>query len=120
MQIVAIGGGTGLPVVLKGLKKYLYPGNDKSRQNGLTAVVTATDDGGSSGRLKRDLDILPLGDIRNCLVALANTDSILPDLFQHRFTKSKELNHHSMGNLFLAALFELTRDFPSTAYLSTF
>ena len=111
MNIVAIGGGTGLPVVLKGLKKYLYPRDRQHHSNKLTAIVTVADDGGSSGRLRRDLDILPPGDIRNCLVALADTDSILPDLFQYRFTKSPELNSHSMGNLLLAALSELTHDF---------
>ena len=111
MNIVAIGGGTGLPVVLEGLKKYLYPRDRQHHFNELTAIVTVADDGGSSGRLRRDLDILPPGDIRNCLVALADTASILPDLFQYRFTKSPELNSHSMGNLLLAALSELTHDF---------
>lgn len=111
MKIIAIGGGTGLPLVLKGLKNHLYSHNGKARRNGLTAIVAATDDGGSSGRLKRDLNILPPGDIRNCLVALANTDSILPDLFQYRFARGRGLNKHSMGNLFLAALSELTQDF---------
>lgn len=116
MNIVAIGGGTGLPVVLKGLKKYLYPRDRHPEDhpyhfNELTAIVTVADDGGSSGKLRRDLDILPPGDIQNCLVALADTDSILPGLFQYRFTKSPELNTHSMGNLLLAALSELTHDF---------
>jgi len=87
MKIVAIGGGTGLPVVLKGLKKYLYPQDHPYHFNELTAIVTVADDGGSSGRLRRDLDILPPGDI------------------------SPELNNHSMGNLLLAALSELTNDF---------
>lgn len=93
------------------MKKYLYPQNRPHHFNELTAIVTVADDGGSSGRLRKDLDILPPGDIRNCLVALADTDSILPDLFQYRFTKSPELNSHSMGNLLLAALSELTHDF---------
>jgi len=116
MNIVAIGGGTGLPVVLRGLKKYLYSQNVQS-SNKLTAIVTVTDDGGSSGRLRKELGILPPGDIRNCLVALANTDNFLSDLLQYRFTKSKELNGHPIGNLLLAALTDMTRDFQCAIHL---
>jgi uncharacterized cofD-like protein len=101
-RVVAIGGGTGLPNLLSGLKAY----TDR-----LTAVVTVADDGGSSGRLRRDLNILPPGDLRNCLVALAETQPLMGRLFQHRFTSQGELSGHSFGNLFIAALTEVTGDF---------
>ena len=101
-RIVAIGGGTGLPNLLAGLKGY----TDK-----LTAVVTVADDGGSSGRLRKDLNILPPGDLRNCLVALAETEPLMAELFQHRFTRQGALNGHSFGNIFIAALTEVTGDF---------
>jgi uncharacterized cofD-like protein len=101
-RIVAIGGGTGLPNLLAGLKGY----TDK-----LTAVVTVADDGGSSGRLRKDLNILPPGDLRNCLVALAETEPLMARLFQHRFSHQGSLNGHSFGNLFIAALTEVTGDF---------
>lgn len=101
-RIVAIGGGTGLPHLLSGLKAY----TDK-----LTAVVTVADDGGSSGRLRRDLHILPPGDLRNCLVALAETEPLMAELFQHRFSRQGALSGHSFGNLFIAALTEVTGDF---------
>ena len=110
VKIVAIGGGTGLPVVLEGLKRYLYPKNAQL-YNKLTAIVTVADDGGSSGRLRKELNILPPGDIRNCLVALANTESFLSELLQYRFTKGRELNGHPVGNLLLAALANMTCDF---------
>lgn len=100
-KIVALGGGTGLPVVLRGLKQYT---------SNLTAVVTVADDGGSSGRLRGDLGILPPGDIRNCMVALADTEPLMEDLFQHRFD-SGELKGHSFGNLFLAAMEQTAGDF---------
>ncbi len=101
-RVVAIGGGTGLPNLLSGLKAY----TDR-----LTAVVTVADDGGSSGRLRRDLRILPPGDLRNCLVALAETEPLMARLFQHRFTRQGALAGHSFGNLFIAALTEVTGDF---------
>lgn len=101
-RIVAIGGGTGLPNLLSGLKSY----TDR-----LTAVVTVADDGGSSGRLRRDLNILPPGDVRNCLVALAETQPLMAQLFQHRFAQDGALSGHSFGNLFIAALTEVTGDF---------
>ena len=110
MKIAAIGSGTGLPVVLKGLKRYLYPKNTQSC-NELTAIVTVADDGGSSGRLRREFNILPPGDIRNCLVALANTESFLCELLQYRFSKGRELNGHPIGNLLLVALANMTCDF---------
>jgi uncharacterized cofD-like protein len=102
-RIVAIGGGTGLPALLSGLKAYT---------DNLTAVVTVADDGGSSGRIRQDLNILPPGDLRNCLVALAQTEPLMARLFQHRFKgKQGSLAGHSFGNLFIAALTEITGDF---------
>ncbi|MGE5370763.1 MAG: gluconeogenesis factor YvcK family protein [Solirubrobacterales bacterium] len=101
-KIVVIGGGTGLSVLLRGLKKYT---------SNLTAIVTVTDDGGSSGRLRDELGILPPGDIRNCLVALAETENTMDQVFQHRFQNSGSLSGHSLGNLLLTALTEITGDF---------
>jgi uncharacterized cofD-like protein len=100
-RIVALGGGTGLATLLRGLKRAPVD---------LTAVVTVADDGGSSGRLRRELGVLPPGDIRNCLVALADDESLLSRLFQHRFADG-DLTGHSFGNLFLAALTEVTGHF---------
>jgi uncharacterized cofD-like protein len=105
-RIVAIGGGTGLPVVLAALKRYLG-----TRVADLTAVVTVTDDGGSSGRLREELRILPPGDIRNCLVALAEVEPLMAELFQFRFGGDGALAGHSFGNLFLAALAGVTGNF---------
>jgi uncharacterized cofD-like protein len=105
-RVVAIGGGTGLPVVLTALKRYLG-----GRIADLTAVVTVTDDGGSSGRLREELNILPPGDIRNCLVALADVEPLMAQLFQFRFPGDGALGGHSFGNLFLAALAEVTGSF---------
>lgn len=101
-KIVAIGGGTGLSTLLRGLKR--------STSN-LTAVVTVTDDGGSSGRLQKELGILPPGDIRNCLVALSNDEALVTDLFQYRFNEGEGLTGHSFGNLFLAAMTGITGNF---------
>jgi uncharacterized cofD-like protein len=101
-KIVAIGGGTGLSTLLRGLKRYT---------TNLTAVVTVTDDGGSSGRLQKELGILPPGDIRNCLVALADDEALVTDLFQYRFTEGDGLTGHSFGNLFLAAMTGITGNF---------
>ncbi|MCG0274810.1 MAG: YvcK family protein [Thermosediminibacteraceae bacterium] len=100
-KIVAIGGGTGLPNLLRGLKKYTRD---------ITAIVTVADDGGSSGILRDELKILPPGDIRNCLLALANTEPLMEKLFQYRF-KTGSLKGHSFGNLFLAAMTEILGDF---------
>jgi uncharacterized cofD-like protein len=104
--VVAIGGGTGLPVVLAGLKRYLG-----GRVASLTAVVTVTDDGGSSGRLREELQVLPPGDVRNCLVALADVEPLMAELFQFRFPGDGALAGHSFGNLFLAALTQVTGNF---------
>lgn len=101
-KIVAIGGGTGLSVLLSGLKEYT---------SNITAVVTVADDGGSSGRLRQQFDILPPGDIRNCLVALADAPTLMRDLFQFRFDSSSELAGHSFGNLFITVMTRLTGDF---------
>lgn len=106
-SVVAIGGGTGLSVLLRGLKHHVATGEVGS----LAAVVTVADDGGSSGRLRRDLGMPAPGDIRNCIVALADDEGLLARLFQHRFGVRGELSGHSFGNLFLAALAEVTGDF---------
>jgi uncharacterized cofD-like protein len=105
-RVVAIGGGTGLPVVLAALKRYLG-----GRVASLTAVVTVTDDGGSSGRLRTELQVPPPGDIRNCLVALAEVEPLMAELFQFRFSGDGALSGHSFGNLFLAALAQVTGNF---------
>lgn len=101
-RVVTIGGGTGLSSLLRGMKK---------RTNRLTAIVTMADDGGSSGRLRRDLGIPPPGDLRHCISALADDESLLAQLFEYRFGGSKGLNGHSMGNLFIAAMCEITGNF---------
>lgn len=101
-KIVTVGGGTGLSVLLSGLKEYT---------SNNTAIVTVADDGGSSGRLRQQFDMLPPGDIRNCLVALADAPALMRNLFQFRFDKSSELSGHSFGNLFITAMTRLTGDF---------
>jgi uncharacterized cofD-like protein len=119
LRVVAIGGGTGLSTLLKGLKRYTIAPEEreiKALREGsaiadLTAVVTVSDDGGSSGRLRRELNILPPGDVRNCLVAVAADENLISKLFQHRFSSSGDLEGHSFGNLFLAALTAMTGDF---------
>lgn len=98
-KIVAIGGGTGLSMLLKGIKKYT---------NNITAVVTVGDDGGSSGRLREEMGILPPGDIRNCIAALADDEDLITKLFQYRFKTGEGLEGHSFGNLFLTALCAIT------------
>ena len=105
--VVAIGGGSGLSVLLRGLKHHVARGELGS----LTAVVTVADDGGSSGRLRRDLGLPAPGDIRNCIVALADDEGLLARLFQYRFGGGEGLSGHSFGNLFLAALAGVTGDF---------
>lgn len=114
LRIVAIGGGTGLSSLLHGLKQYMHCDVQAQTPGGkldLTAVVTVTDDGGSSGRLRRDFAMLPPGDIRNCLVAMSEDEALLARLFQYRFDGGKGLKGHSLGNLFLTALTDLTGDF---------
>ncbi|MEH7247649.1 YvcK family protein [Neobacillus niacini] len=101
-RIVIIGGGTGLPVLLRGLKHYPVD---------ITAIVTVADDGGSSGRLRDDLQIPPPGDIRNVLAALSDVEPLVEEMFQHRFKTSNELSGHSLGNLILAAMTSITGNF---------
>jgi uncharacterized cofD-like protein len=123
LRIVAIGGGTGLSTLLKGLKRYssqsstLYPSYPALLD--ITAVVTVTDDGGSSGRLRRDFAILPPGDIRNCMVALSEDESLLTQVFNYRFDVGRGLKGHSLGNLFLTALTRITGDFAHAVRLSS-
>jgi uncharacterized cofD-like protein len=123
MRVVAIGGGTGLATVLRGLKYYLTGSSSPAPRQpvieSLTAVVTVTDEGGSSGRLRRDFRILPPGDIRNCLVALAEDEAFLSKLFDYRFKSGLGLRGHSFGNLFLAALTNITRDFAKAVRVSS-
>jgi uncharacterized cofD-like protein len=114
VRIVAIGGGTGLPAVLEGLRIALQPerGADSDFAERLTAIVTVTDDGGSSGQLRRDLGMLPPGDVRNCLAALAEAP-VLSRLLQHRFSNGTGLHDCPVGNLMLAALTQMAGDFPT-------
>ncbi|HLF70574.1 MAG TPA: gluconeogenesis factor YvcK family protein [Dehalococcoidia bacterium] len=101
-KIVAIGGGTGLPVLLRGLKEHT---------SNLTAIVTVGDDGGSSGRLRRELGVLPPGDVRNCIAALAEAEPLMTRLFQYRFNEGSGLEGHSFGNLFIVAMSGITGNF---------
>jgi uncharacterized cofD-like protein len=123
LRVVAIGGGTGLSTLLKGLKRYVMtpalapPGQPTIRE--LSGVVTVSDDGGSSGRLRKELNMLPPGDVRNCIVALSEDEALLSRLFQHRFQKGSGLEGHSFGNLFLAALTSITADFAEAVRLSS-
>jgi uncharacterized cofD-like protein len=109
-RIVAIGGGTGLPAVLEGLCAHAQAVGGLENDS-VTAVVTITDEGGSSGRLRREFGVLPPGDIRNCLAALATTDSPFKQLLQHRFESDSALAGHALGNLLLTALTQITGDF---------
>lgn len=133
LRVVAIGGGTGLSTLLRGLKRHV-PLQERRRRprvepsasavaathliSELAAVVTVTDDGGSSGRLREDLNILPPGDIRNCMVALSEDEYTLAKLFKYRFDQG-ELQGHSFGNLFLAALCHITGDFAQAVQTSS-
>src|ERR1700724_859334 len=126
LRVVAIGGGTGLSTLLKGLKLFaLTPAELMAAPpaapviRDLCAVVTVSDDGGSSGRLRKELNMLPPGDIRNCIVALSEDEALLSKLFRHRFEKGSGLEGHSFGNLFLAALTSLTSDFSEAVRLSS-
>ncbi len=109
-RIVAIGGGTGLSTLLRGLKLHT---------SHLTAVLTVADDGGSSGRLRRELGITPPGDFRNCLVALADAEPLMTDLFQFRFGEGSALAGHSFGNLFIVAMSEITGRFEKAIHESS-
>src|SRR5438105_13448047 len=121
IKVVAIGGGTGLSTLLKGLKHFDQPGVFSAPGSthdifisALTAIVTVTDDGGSSGRLRKEFNILPPGDIRNCMVALSEDEELLSQLFQYRFATTNGgsgLSGHSFGNLFVTALTAVVGDF---------
>ncbi len=123
LRIVSIGGGTGLSTLLTGLKKHARGVQDRPEAGSpvveLAAVVTVTDDGGSSGRLRRDFDILPPGDIRNCMTALSEDEDLLSQLFQYRFAGGRGLKGHSFGNLFLTAMHQITGDFAHAVQLSS-
>jgi uncharacterized cofD-like protein len=123
LRVVAIGGGTGLSTLLRGLRRYVTGSNQASSEAGLiadlAAVVTVTDDGGSSGRLRKDFNMLPPGDLRNCMVALSEQEDLLTQLFAHRFHKGVALRGHNFGNLFVAALTEITGDFALAIQLAS-
>ncbi len=120
LNLVALGGGTGLSTLLAGLKRLVsdVPADDL-RIASLSAIVTVSDDGGSSGRLRDELQMLPPGDIRNCMIALSEDSTLLSRLFRYRFRGQGELGGHSFGNLFLAALTEVTGDFTEAVRLSS-
>ena len=114
-RFVAIGGGTGLPNVLRGLRPLLYTGpedQDLAPRDRLVAIVATSDDGGSSGKLRAQFNIIPPGDIRNCLAALSDNHALIADIFQYRFGSGDGLNGHALGNLVLAALADVMNDFP--------
>lgn len=120
MNFVAIGGGNGLSMLLSGLKRFVKAGDTEPVWlENLSAIVAVTDDGGSSGRLRDELQMLPPGDIRNCMVALSEDSHLLSRLFRHRFRGEGDLGGHSFGNLFLAALSEITGDFAEAVKLSS-
>ncbi|MBM3699697.1 MAG: YvcK family protein [Actinobacteria bacterium] len=102
LKTAGIGGGTGLSTILAGIKDFA---------DDITAIVTVTDDGGSSGRLRKDYNMPPPGDIRNCIVSLAEADSLMPELFQYRFKGKSSLSGHSFGNLFITAMADITGSF---------
>jgi len=132
--VVAIGGGTGLSTLLRGLKRHvlphagaaplftggseLHPDCPLACISDLAAIVTVTDDGGSSGRLRKDFKMLPPGDLRNCMVALSEDEHLISQLFRHRFRNGGELEGHNFGNLFVAALVEMTGDFAHAVRLA--
>ncbi|HXS93228.1 MAG TPA: gluconeogenesis factor YvcK family protein [Candidatus Limnocylindrales bacterium] len=119
LRVVSIGGGTGLSALLSGLKYYAHPADPATPAVDITALVTVTDDGGSSGRLRREFDVLPPGDIRSCMVALSEDSALLSRLFQHRFQAGRGLKGHSFGNLFLMALCQIMGDFPDAIKASS-
>ncbi len=133
LRVVAIGGGTGLSTILRGFRHFVASPAGSSATttlegasdcdpcliSDLAAVVTVTDDGGSSGRLRKDFNILPPGDLRNCMVALSEDEGLISRLFRHRFQAGEGLQGHSFGNLFVAALTEMTGDFAQAIKLSS-
>ena len=118
-NLVAIGGGTGLSTLLAGLKTRVSNTEERIWIDNLSAIVTVSDDGGSSGRLRDELQMLPPGDIRNCMIALSEDSTLLSRLFRYRFRGEGDLGGHSFGNLFLAALTEVTGDFTEAIRLSS-
>jgi uncharacterized cofD-like protein len=129
MRVVAIGGGTGLSTLLRGLRRHVAvpgqldpdtaPGQAAAIICDLAAVVTVTDDGGSSGRLRKGFNMLPPGDLRNCMVALSEEEDLLAKLFRHRFRAGGDMEGHNFGNLFVAALTEITGDFGQAIQLAS-
>lgn len=120
LNFVAIGGGIGLSTLLSGLKRFVDAGGTEPIWiENLSAIVAVSDDGGSSGRLRDELQMLPPGDIRNCMVALSEDSQTISRLFQHRFRGDGDLGGHSFGNIFLAALTEITGDFAEAVKLSS-
>ncbi|MBS1805951.1 MAG: uridine diphosphate-N-acetylglucosamine-binding protein YvcK [Acidobacteria bacterium] len=123
LRVVAIGGGTGLSTLLRGLRKHVafpdWPATEPCYISDLAAVVTVTDDGGSSGRLRQDFNMLPPGDIRNCMIALSAEEDLLSKLFAYRFKSGAGLDGHSFGNLFITALSEITGDFAHAVQLAS-
>lgn len=124
LRVVALGGGTGLSTLLRGLKQHVVPRHAPTPTSerpivDLAAIVTVTDDGGSSGRLRRENQVLPPGDIRNCMVALSKDEALLGRLFQYRFHEGRGLAGHNFGNLFLAALTHVTGDFAEAVRVSS-
>ncbi len=132
LRVVAMGGGTGLSTLLRGLRRHVASHVTPASEDcvdkpcsisDLSAIVTVTDDGGSSGRLRKHFNMLPPGDLRNCMVALADDEHLLSRLFRHRFSASETgdpgLEGHSFGNLFVAALAEITGDFAQAIKLSS-
>src|ERR1035438_746000 len=117
LKVVAMGGGTGLSTLLHGLKQHVVLSGEQAFDrllpfiSDLSAIVTVSDDGGSSGRLRKELNVPPPGDIRNCIVALAEKEALLSRLFQYRFKAGEGLEGHSFGNLFLSAMTDITGDF---------
>ena len=123
LRVVALGGGTGLSTLLRGLRRHVSAPGEVAVDAGviadLAAVVTVTDDGGSSGLLRQDFNMLPPGDLRNCMVALSEEEDLLSRLFAHRFRAGRGLKGHSFGNLFVAALTEITGDFAQAVQLAS-
>jgi uncharacterized cofD-like protein len=123
LRVVAIGGGTGLSTLLRGLRRHVafadWPKEEPCHISDLAAIVTVTDDGGSSGRLREDFNMLPPGDLRNCMVALSAEEDLLSRLFAYRFKSGKGLDGHNFGNLFVAALTDITGDFAHAIQLAS-
>ena len=126
LRVVAIGGGTGLSTLLRGLRRHVAVPGMNSKEDcdpclitDLAALVTVTDDGGSSGRLRKGFNMLPPGDLRNCMVALSEEEDLLAQLFRHRFRSGGDIEGHNFGNLFVAALTEITGDFAHAIQLAS-